>query len=260
MLNKPFATLYEEVVRTQQEGSTLEYHTFISKPERLLILRLALNVDQRRFATMLGISQGTVWNIERGGRKHLSKKVIVKVRHLVTSKSIQIPTVDILSKRHLEITRRGRFAGEYARKMANKAVSSGSALKSAIRKDPTHQEDSLIEELSRQKILFQFHGVIGTTRKFVVDFVFPSDRSPKIALEVKDLRLDYRKRLQAIDLAYRALKIRQSNPKIKLVAVVDGKLQNDALSIIKEEYDNVLQNPSSKEVAKTIKGLSGSTM
>ena len=46
--------------------------------------------------------------------------------------------------------------------------------------------------------------------------------------------------MQAIDLAYRAL--------------------NDALTILKDEYDKVLQNPSSVEVANTIRGLVGSTV
>jgi hypothetical protein len=88
-----------------------------------------------------------------------------------------------------------------------------------------------------------------------VDFVFPSERDPKLVLEIKDLQSNYRKRLLAIDLAYRAIKIRQNYPNIKLIALVDGNLQNDALQIIKPEYDKVIQNASSEEVLDIIKGF-----
>ncbi len=67
----------------------------------------------------------------------------------------------------------------------------------------------------------------------MVDFVLPSEKQPKVVIEMKDLRSEYRKKLAAIDLAYRAIKIKERYPKVKLVAVIDGNLQNEALEIIK---------------------------
>lgn len=229
-------------------------------PEHLLIFRLSLSMDQRKFARKLGVSQGTIWAIENGYRKHISAKVASKMLDLMAAEKMQIPTAKILMARRSEIAINGRFDGEYAKRMADRAASMEIGVKSAVLQKPTKQEAVLLDELTRQGMAFQFHGVIEAGRKFVVDFVFPSSRSPKVVLEAKDLQLNYRKRMQAIDLAYRALKIRQTYPRIKLVAVIAGGIQNDALTILKDEYDKVLQNPSSVEVANTIRGLVGSTV
>ncbi len=258
--NNPFATLYEEVMQAQHTSDYFEPEVLENYPRRLLIFRLALNMDQRKLARKLGVSQGTIWAIESGYKKQIKTKTALKILNLMAANNIRIPDYQTLLNRYSNIAERGKFHGEYARRMANKAVSLGSGIKSAILKKPTAQEAILLKELTKQGIAFQFHGVIVTPRKFVVDFVFPSDKSPKVVIEMKDLKSNYRKRMQAIDLAYRALKMHQSHPNLKLIAVVDGTLQDDALGILKDEYDKVLQNPSSREVVKVVKGLIGSTV
>ncbi len=259
---KSFATLYEEVMQAQRQcrSGFFEPKVLEAYPKRLLIFRLALNMDQRKLAEELGVSQSTIWSMEKGRRKQINTKTALKILDLISVNRTVIPDYQTLLNRHSNIAERGKFHGEYARRMANRAVSAGGSIKSAVLKRPTSQEATLLEELNKQRMAFQFHGVIEASRKFVVDFVFPSDKYPKVVIEMKDLKLDYRKRTQAIDLAYRALKMRQSHPYLKLVAVVDGTLQNDALEILKDEYDKVLQNPSSREVVKVVKDLIGSTV
>ncbi|MGC8537704.1 MAG: helix-turn-helix domain-containing protein [Candidatus Micrarchaeia archaeon] len=247
-------------MQVQRKSGLFEPKVLEAHPKRLLIFRLALNMNQRELAGKLRVSQGTIWAMENGRRKQINTNTVLKVLNLMPVNGIVIPDYQTLFKRYSNIAEKGKFRGEYARRMANRAVSAGSGIKSAILKKPTTQEATLLKELNKQRIAFQFHGVIEASRKFVVDFVFPSDKYPKVVLEMKDLKLDYRKRTQAIDLAYRALKMRQSHPHLKLVAVVDGMLQNDALEILKDEYDKVLQNPSSREVVKAVKDLIGSTV
>lgn len=210
-------------------------------------------MDQRSLASLLDKSQGTIWSIENGYIKNISSADAVKILN-ATRKIKNIPNETILLNRVSEIAKRGRFHDEYAKKMSKRA-SKDKSIRSAVLSMPTKQENVLIKALNKQKINFQFHGVIKASRKFVVDFVFPSERDPKLVLEIKDLQSNYRKRLLAIDLAYRAIKIRQNYPNIKLIALVDGNLQNDALQIIKPEYDKVIQNASSEEVLDIIKGF-----
>lgn len=257
---KSLATLYEEVTQAQRKSGLFEPKVLEAYPKRLLIFRLALNMDQRKLAEKLWVSQGTIWAMENGYRKQIATRMVLKIFGLMSVNKIVIPDYQTLLNRYSNIAEKGKFRGEYAKKMANRAVSASSSIKSAVFTKPTTQEATLLKELNREKIAFQFHGVIKASRTFVVDFVFPSDKYPKIVLEMKDLKLDYRKRMQAIDLAYRALKMRQSYKHLKLVAVVDGTLQNDALEILKGEYDKVLQNPSSREVVKAVKDLIGSTV
>lgn len=228
------------------------------RPERLLIFRLLIGVDQRTLAKLLDKSQGTIWAIESGIRNTIDIAAAIKIINIL-KKTKQIPSKEILLKRFSEIAHRGRFHGEYAKRMGHKA-STKRAIKSAILRKPTEQENAFIKILTEHKIQFQFHGVISASRKFVVDFVFPSERNPKVVLEMKDLKSNYRKRLMAVELAYRAIKIRDKYPQIKLIAVIDGSLQKDAFKIIKSEYDKVLLNSPFKNILKVINSFMGSSV
>ena len=201
-------------------------------------------------AKILNKSQGAIWSIEKG----LIKKLSMENAQIIIGqiKGNEIISPSLLFKRQQDISQRGKFYGDYAKRMSQRAPKDIS-IRSAIAQTPTKQEKELIEELRKQGIKFQFHGKIAASRTFIVDFVFPSESKPKIFLEMKDLPSNYLKRLMAVELAYRAIKIKKKHPKIKAVAVIKGNLQNNAYEIIKEEYDNVLLNPSLQEVLKAIK-------
>lgn len=242
-------SIYDDVKRSTNGFRFLKPEIIEEKPQRLIIFRLILGFDQRSMANFLGKSQGTVWSIERGIRKinpTLAAKVINQVKKVKS-----IPTKNDLIQRHSEIANRGKFYGDYAKKMSLKAPNR--SVTSAILAKPTLQEANLIALLNKEKIKFQFHGVLESSRKFVVDFVFPSEKTPKLIVEVKELKSIYRKRLAAIDLAYRAIKIRQKHPKIKLIAIIDGDLQGDASSIIGEEYNKLILNSSPENSLKVIR-------
>ena len=257
-MSRDLEKLYDDVVQTTENFKSLKPQMIAEKPNRLLIFRLLLNTDQRTIARMLNKSQGTIYAIEKGLRKSVDLNDATKIIE-ETKKVEQIPTKEILLKRLSEIANRGTFNGVYAKIMSLKA-SKERSIKGAVLKEPTKQENTLIRKLNEQKTPFQFHGVIEASRKFVVDFAFPSEKNPKVILEMKELKLDYRKRQMAIELAYRAIKIRQKYPQIKLITVIDGNLQEEAIKIIKEEYDRVLINSPLDDVLKTIKFLMGSLM
>jgi transcriptional regulator with XRE-family HTH domain len=250
---KTLSGLYKEVVVATNNFKQFNIEVLMDNPRRLVIFRLLMNLDQRSLASLLNKSQGTIWSIENGYIKNISAqnslKILKNVRKIKT-----FPDEKELLGRLSGIKSRGRFYGEYAKEMSTRAAKDKS-IRGAVMSVPTSQEDIIRKELINQNINFKFHGIIEAHRKFVVDFVFPSEKDPKLILEVKNLPSDYRKRILAIDLAYRALKIRQSYPNTKLIAVVDGKLQNDALDILNNEYDRVIQNTSLEETLKIIKSF-----
>ena len=207
---------------------------------------------------MLHRSQGTIWSLENGIIKNISlenaEKIITEVRKLTS-----IPNEEILVNRIHNISNRGRFYGDYAKRMSRRA-SKDNSIRSAVMQMPTKQEGNLLKELKKQEIPFKFHGIIKASRTFVVDFVFPSETNPKVILEMKDLPSNFRKRLLAIELAYRSMKIKQKYPNVKTIAVIDGGLQNDAFEILKDEYDKVLLSPSLYEISKVVKLCTGSVV
>ena len=250
--------LYREVMQESDSFKDIRPEVLTRNPRRLLVFRLFLNLDQRSIGKLLGKSQGTVWFIENGYIKTINKDSAVRIVELA-KKIRTVPNYEDLSARSMEITKRGRFYGQYAKKMSERA-SKDKSIRSAVSIKPTRQEALLVEELTKKQVDFKLHGVIDAERKFVVDFVFPSEGNPRLILEMKDLQKDYRKRLLAIDLAYRSLKIRKYHPDVRMIAAINGKLQNDALEIVKSEYDKVLQNASPVEVLRAINSYIGSTV
>ncbi len=255
MTNKEVAllNLYKEVERATNNFKGIRPELLIKNPKWLLVFRLLLNKDQRSLAKMLNKSQGTIWSLETGVIKQMNPKDAQKIAEL--TKPVGIVEAKVLLERYNDISQRGKFYGDYAKRMRQRAPNDIS-IRSAIAQAPTSQEEELMQELKKQGIKFQFHGKIVASRTFVVDFIFPSENNPKIFLEMKDLPSNYLKRLMAVELAYRAIKIKKKHPKIKAVAIIKGNLQNNAYQIIKEEYDKVLLNTPLHEVLKTLKQFS----
>ncbi|MBI4015706.1 MAG: helix-turn-helix domain-containing protein [Candidatus Aenigmarchaeota archaeon] len=247
--------LCDEVYRTTDSLRKLKPEIIYTKPQRLLILRLILNMSQWQLAKFIGKSQGTVYNIEKGFRKSVDEKVINKVFEEIKCMQ-RIPSREILIRRYYEISERGTFRDtERARKMSLKA-SKERSLKGAIIKGPTEQEKRYIEIFQKLGISHKFHALVRTNRNFVVDFALPSENIPKIIIEVKQMNFNYRKRLQAVELAYRAMKIRQKYPYVRLIAILEGNIQKDAIDIVKEEYNDVLVNQSVYKLINIIKPFS----
>ena len=244
--------LYDEVLTETKNFNDFTPNVILENPKRIVIFRLISNMDQRSFGDVLGISQGTIYAIENGLRKTVKMKVIKGVFESI--KDMKIPGKEKLLKRYNEIYIRGKFHGEYARKMSLLANKNRS-IKGAVLKPPTNQENEFIKRLQETNVNFKFHGIVKTSREFVVDFIFPSEIDPKLILEVKDLNNNFRKRQSAIQLAYESLKIKQKYPEIRLLAAINGKWEFDAINIIKEEYDYVLLNKPVDEVIKLVRNF-----
>ncbi len=249
---KCLESLYDEVLTETKNFNDLIPDVILENPKRLVIFRLIKNMDQRSFGNMLGISQGTIYAIENDLRKTVKMKVIEGI--FESLRGVKIPDKKTLLNRYDEISLRGKFHGEYARKMSLLANKNRS-IKGAVLKPPTDQEGEFIRRLQETNMDFKFHGIVKTSREFVVDFIFPSEINPRLILEVKDLKHNFRKRQSAIQLAYESLKIRQKYPEIKLLAAINGKWENDAINIIKEEYDYVLLNKPVEEVIELIRNF-----
>jgi transcriptional regulator with XRE-family HTH domain len=209
-----------------------------------------LNLSQRKIADRLGVSQGLIWSIENGKRKP-SEKILERLNKLLP-KNIEI-TLEEIKNRLNQISESGKFKGEFAKMMSLRA-SKERSLKGELKKPPTEQEKDLIEKFTKEKIPFKFKSIVRTKkRKFVVDFAFPDDRNTEILLEVKNSQKISRKRNEAIQLAFKAIKIKSENKKVKLFALLEGVWPEEALSIIKEDFDKVFMN--SKELITYLKSV-----
>ena len=220
-------------------------------PEVIALYRLSLGKSQRDFARFLNMSQAKVSELERGiGR--VNKEKAEEWAKLLSS--VRLLSVLELENNRSQIHKRGRFFGEYAKKMALKSAENA-AIISATKKKPTPQEQRL-------KLLFENAGIEhqpqvvfpAQNQKFVVDFVFPTIDNPKVIVEAKELNTSYRKRLSVIDLAYRAIKMKQANPKIKMIAIIDTNgLLRSSRKRLSLDYDYVLINPSDNLVVQTLR-------
>ncbi|MBU3897149.1 MAG: helix-turn-helix domain-containing protein [Nanoarchaeota archaeon] len=205
-----------------------KYEEILSEdPQKLLVFRLMLNINQRKLANLLNVSQGTIYAIENGKRKKLNIKLIERIVEMINKLEI-IADTDTLTKRYSDIANKGKFQGEYAKRMSFRA-SKERSIRGAVNKKPTNQEKKFIIELDKIGVQYTFNGVvtIENSRKFVVDFIFPSQNNPKVIIEMKELKSKYRKRLQATELAYKAIKMRQHHTNIKMIVVLDGIIENE---------------------------------
>lgn len=251
MNKKRIEAIYNETTKITNNFREINPHIISKRPHTLLTFRLILNMSQWQFAKLINKSQGTVYMIENNMRKSVDEKVIQRVLSKI-KRIRQVPEKKILIERYSKIANRGTFRDSIYAKRMSLMASKERSIKGAILNAPTKQEKAFIDMLQDKNIPYKFHAVIVASRKFVVDFLFPSDENPRLVIEMKQLNLNYRKRLQAIELAYRAIKIHQKYPNIKLIAILEGNIPEEVINILKEDYDHVFVNVPFKNIIKLL--------
>ena len=209
-------------------------------------------MGQRDFAKILGKSQATISEIERGLHKKLDSETAKRWAKLL--RDTKILPLSELRGQHGNIAKRGLFKGEYAKKMARKG-----AVRAAIRSNqsrtPTDQEKHMAELFEKNGIPFDSQSALKAgNHHFVVDFVIQTKGSSKLLIEVKALKTTYSKRLHMIDLAYRSMKIKQRYPNYKTMAIIEtNHLIPSQKKILTEDYDIVLINPTDRKIIGSIR-------
>lgn len=235
--------MYDEVKRLSNNFRTVAAKILQQKPERIKVFRILLNSGQINFAKMLGISQSAVSALERGIGNILKKEEFEKIAKILSEQRYrEINKVEYEQKIKM-IALRGRFCGDYAKRMAVRSALTGSSLKAAQMKKPTKQEIRIEEILSMYNIQFKKQQIIKAGRiSFVVDFVLTEKDKPRLVVEAKEVNTKYRKKATVCELAYKAMRLRKHNPNIKLIAVFDGHLSSSEQIILEEEFDKLLYN------------------
>ncbi|MCD4740778.1 hypothetical protein K8R43_06400 [archaeon] len=207
-----------------------------------------MKLSQRAFAKMTGASQALISQLELGNYKLKPKQAKFFARKI---RKVKLVSKIELKKRETQIAKRGRFHGEYARRMGLKSGSKA-AVKSIQSKTPTKQEKYLKELFLKHLLAFESQVEIKTQNQtFVIDFVINSATKPKTFIEVKTLNTRYAKRLSVIELAYKSIKLKQAYPKSHTLAIIQtNKLLPSELKILKNDFDHVLLNPTDREVIR----------
>ncbi|HIH30675.1 TPA: helix-turn-helix transcriptional regulator [Candidatus Micrarchaeota archaeon] len=231
--------------------ASINNSVFVKYPKAIKIFRLMSGCDQRSFAALIGKNQQWVSAIERGFIHGISKSEAEKIALSIRKMNLQKVELNEIMRLEIEIANKGRFKGEYARKMALKAVGRNS-VRSAESQKPTPQEKKIATVLRKQGIDFQMHKPIYVGKiTFVCDFVLGG--LPTV-IEAKHLTTKYRTKALIAELAYKALRIKRFYPKAKLFAVInrDATMANSERLILKEEFDSLFFEDELEKLAGEI--------
>ena len=240
--------LYLNALKETDNFQHIEKINFIDQPKKLKVVRLLLNLSQRDFANFLKINQSRVSLFELGKIKPTNKEAKEYLKILLKA---NIQPIDIEQFKSLEkkIKERGKFNGEYAKKMAQKSIGKASII-SAQRKKPTQQENEIMDFLSKKGIKFERNPLIDLgVLKFVCDFAIPNAKKPEFLIEAKRLQTVYRKKQIICELGYKSIKIKQKFPQIKTIVIIDANLTNTERYILKQEFDYVFSINELKKLA-----------
>jgi len=208
--------------------------------KNILRVRLTLDLTQRQFANKLGVSQSTVNLLENGIREKIPESLNNKL--LLMTKNLELIDNDEIKKKKEQFQKRGQFFGKRAKMMGIIGGKKGSII-SMERREPTEQEQRIIEMLKKNKISYELNAhLITKTRDFVVDFAIPNKIEPKIIIEVKELKSEYRKYLQCVELAWRIIKLKNKYPNSRFYVCIEGKLIDSEIKIINEEANKLFIN------------------
>jgi len=146
-------------------------------PQSILIFRITLGIDHRKFAILLGIDRRHLRRYE-----HLDARIkprtaaglMKKIEQLF--KGFEVKFEDVISNFY-------RFKHLFQRRSLNVCIENGLRLAKKI--PPNELENKFRVLLERLEIPYEFHARIsGTKRDYNVDFAIPNARDPKIIIEV----------------------------------------------------------------------------
>lgn len=230
--------LFDKTAAETDNFSRIESSVFMKYPKALRVLRLMSGKDQVSFAALIGKNQQWVSAIERGFIHSISKHDAEKLASKIGRLTLRKVALQNIAQLEAEISSRGKFSGEYARKMALKSAGRN-AVRSAESQKPTPQEEAIASALRKNRIDFQMHKSVSVGKiTFVCDFVV--GKQPLI-IEAKHLTTKYRTKALIAELAYKALRIKRFYPKAMLIVVINraAVLSSSEKLILKEEFDSL---------------------
>jgi len=177
MSGDDFREYFDLVFRETKSFTKFSPDLLVKIPQSILIFRITLGIDNRKFATLLGI-----------GRRHLRRyehldarikprtavELMKKIEQLF--KGFEVKFEDAISNFY-------RFKNFFQRRSLDVCIENG--LKLAKKIPPNELENKFRILLGRSEIPHEFHARInGIKRDYNVDFAIPNAHDPKIIIEV----------------------------------------------------------------------------
>lgn len=243
--------LFAKAARETDNFTDIKSSVFGKYPAALKLFRLMAGCDQRAFAKLIGRNQQWVSAIERGFIRNISAAEAGRLAKTIGGLKLRKAAKGEIGRLEAEIASRGKFSGEYARRMALKAAGRNS-IRSAQMQKPTPQEEAIRAALQANGISFQMHAPVKVGKiTFVCDFV--AGKRPVI-IEAKCLTTKYRTKALVAELAYKALRIRRFYPNARLAAVLnrDATMAASEKTILKEEFDSLFFDDELEKLAGEI--------
>lgn len=242
--------LFRKVSIETENFTSIKGLVLLKYPNSMRIFRLLAGNDQRSFAKLIGRNQQWVSAIERGFIHSLSPPEAERIASRIGTLKLATVSAGELAQLGVNIANKGKFYGEYARRMALRGIEN--SIKSAMAQKPTAQEESIASALRAKRIDFQIHEPVkvgGIT--FVCDFVIGN---LPIIIEAKNLNTKYRTKPLIAELAYKSLRIKRFYPKAMVIAVLNRKAAITASErlVLSEEFDSLFFDDELEALANEI--------
>lgn len=215
----------------------LNKEILIERPESILILRLLLNKSQRKFSKLVPMSKGSLWNYENKLSKIREKTASKIVRNLspsFTNFELSNNLLEDILKKRIKFQNDYSMSSERAKEIRKNVLPHNNhkkGIKTRSKNIPENDfELQMCNLLKNNNIPFELHGVLELkNRKFVIDFIIPHSKNPKIVVEVKQTKTERPRRVydvlhyQSIIIDHRMRAIKKEFPEIKTVAIMSSK-------------------------------------
>jgi len=208
------------------------------KPKTILILRLVLNLGQKPFCKLSGISKGRLYLMEKGKietiNESYSKKFIPILKREIKKLDLRKITSNLLYERYILFQDYSKLDRKRSQEIRSRVLPENNVQKglSVRNKDfPENEfEEKILNILEENKIEFEIHPIINAqNKKVIVDFVIPNSKNPKIIIEVKQSKSKNIKRQYdllhsyAVVLDHKIRHIKLKHPKVKSIVVLSSK-------------------------------------
>lgn len=221
-MNEGDLKIYFDFISNETDGFTKFNHQLLMEvPQSILIFRIVLGVDHRKFARLLGINSRGVRayeHLEAQMKLKTAIKLAKKIETLFVGKKISFANA-------LENFR--WLKGVYGRGKLNSFIERG--FKFAEGMLPNALETKVQTLLQNAKLPFEMHArVKGLKRDYNVDFVIPDVQNPKVVIEVVRVRLRlgkkkyYRPPICQVDHRFQMIKAQHPQICTVLVLLCDG--------------------------------------
>ena len=213
---------YFELISKETENFTKFHPSLLVRiPQSILVFRIALGIDHRKFATLLGIDSRRLRSYEHLKvriKPQTAVKFVEKIDQLFRKTEVQFQ--DALQNLY-------RFKNVFQKRSLHSCIEQG--LRLAGKLPPNELENKVGDMLEKAEIPFEIHARIeGLKRDYNVDFAIPSGQTPKVIIEVTEPTLlrgkkkNYRQHVCLLDHKFQMIKARHPSLLTILVLLPNG--------------------------------------